>query len=215
MFDRTIETIIEYCALHQQFVHIGPKLIGRAAEIYERAGRLTKRADTGLVSMCHGDIWSNNILFQNTIASDGDRRIDAKLIDFQQVFNGSSCFDIIRLLHGNSHEDLNENDWGELLQYYHSVLEKTLLQLGLPEQRVPTLSQLQAQMLELSVCEAIPNMIVILARNLAPEEEDPIIHFLQNEPIDRRFRLDVLQKPAGEKVLHTVLKYYDKIGVFD
>lgn len=117
-----MRTLADYCALHPHLAHLQPKLTGQVTNIYDRICDLcTDDRIGGLRTLCHGDLWSNNLLFRDGPAVGADvRPVDAKLIDFQQVFSGSPCLDLLLLLHGASHEDLRQDDWDQLVQHYHT-----------------------------------------------------------------------------------------------
>lgn len=205
-----ISSLADYCALHPQFEHIGRKLNGRASIIYDRINARCQIKSDGFSSLCHGDMWSNNILFRKSKSE-----IDAKFVDFQHVYNGSPCLDLLRVLYGNSHEDLDIIDWDELVQYYHSVYAITLKKLGFPEHRIPSLTTLHVQMLELCESEAFIILFVPAFRQLPEMDEDPVAHFFNTEPESRKFLLDSLLNPESAKSVQKLIKYFDRKGVFD
>lgn len=212
--ENSIPTLAEYCHQLPQFAHIGQKLKGRAAEIYERISAKCIVTPDGFGGLCHGDMWSNNILFRKA-CPDGNGAMDAKLIDFQHVFNGAPCFDLLRILYGNSTADLDVGDWDELLQYYHSVYAGTLKKLGFAEHRIPSLLRLHVQMLQLAECEAYMILFVIPFRHLASVKDDPVVHMFHDDAYARQFRMGLLKTESCTASVHKMLTYFDRKGVFD
>lgn len=218
IIENHVRTLSDYCAMHPHLAHLQPKLGGHVATIYDRLCKLcTDDSIGGLRALCHGDLWSNNILFHDELAADGKPLLaDAKLIDFQQVFCGSPALDLLLLLHGTSHENLRQDDWDELIQNYHTVYVRTLRALGLVAVwRIPTLTELHVQMLRLCECGAYMSLLLVGFRNLCGMAEDPVSHYLSDCAADRQFRLDVLLDGRCTKSLNYLLMFYDRKGIFD
>lgn len=208
-FENATSTVVEYISLYPELAHLAPKINGRATILFDRATTKCQVPLDGFDGLCHGDMWSNNIMFRRNHA------VDARLLDFQNVFNGSPCFDLLRTLYGNSHEDLDFCDWDDLLRYYHNEYETTLKKLGFPEHRIPSLTMLHVQMLELCICEAFVVLILIGFRHLTDVENDLIAVYFTNDPAGRQVRLDSLTNSNCTRSVHRMLKYFDRIGVFD
>lgn len=213
VIENQIQTLIEYTARYPHLSHLGPKLTRQLSTIYERVCAKAAQADDGFQVLCHGDLWSNNILFRR---DQRDNFVDVRLLDFQQVCNGSLCIDLCMLLHGGSNENLTAADWDDLLQHYYGIFKTTLRKLGFTEQRIPSLTALHMRMLEFTICEAYTSLLMIGGRSLEKTSEvDPVAHYLQDEPESRQFRLEAFLNPRCTKYLHFLLNFYERKGVFD
>ncbi|XP_008210976.1 uncharacterized protein LOC103316873 [Nasonia vitripennis] len=89
--------------------------------------------------LCHGDLWSNNMLFKE---SEEDGTSCCKLVDFQLV--GYACYtiDVMQLLHLNTNATTRKRLERELIQLYHSVLAENLRKGGLEENRIIGLEEI-------------------------------------------------------------------------
>lgn len=211
--ENQIRTLVDFCRLHPLLASIGRKLESQQTTWYDRVCRECTAHIDGMRALCHGDLWSNNILF----ASDPQtgRLRDAQLIDFQMLFIGSPCLDLLLLLHGSSACAVRQDDWDELIRTYHGVYARTLAGCGFAVQRIPSLAQLHEQMLRLSRCLAVMSVLMIGGRNLGGVAEDPVAHYLQDAEEDRQFRLDALRHERCSESVQYLLQYYDRKGVFD
>lgn len=220
VIENQIQTLCEYTARYPHLAHLGPKISRQSATIYERVCEKSARAETGFNVLCHGDLWSNNILFRGRNGTENDDAVDdVRLLDFQQVCSGSLCLDLCMILHGGSNENVTEQDWDRLLQHYHGIFSGTLRNLGWSSARVPSQTALQARMVEYAFCEAYTSVLMIGGRSLEKTDDvevvDPVAHYLQDEPESREFRLAALSNPRCTKYLHFLLDFYERKGVFD
>ncbi|XP_029671689.1 uncharacterized protein LOC115240591 [Formica exsecta] len=79
---------------------------------------------------CHGDCWTNNILFQDEPSSDTEA---VYLVDFQLTRVGSLALDLANLLYCCTSGVVRRAYMTQLLQHYHSHLMSSLCVLN-PEQ---------------------------------------------------------------------------------
>lgn len=78
-----------------------------------------KRNDDALNVICHGDMWSNNVLFKYDRSG---HVTDALLCDFQVLHYSAPMTDVCHFLFTSSEETLRDADWDRLIQLYHEVL---------------------------------------------------------------------------------------------
>lgn len=94
---------------------------------------------SGFKVLNHGDDWLNNMMFKGTE--------DVKLIDFQLSFWGSPANDLIYFFVSSVADDIKTQTYDDLLEIYHSELEKTLQALNY-DGHIPTLSEIQIDLIE-------------------------------------------------------------------
>ncbi|KAE8573150.1 uncharacterized protein [Halyomorpha halys] len=71
--------------------------------------------------ICHGDYCNNNILYK---FDENDKPIDGAFFDFQFSRYGSVAIDIFFLLYLNTHAELREKYWDDILKLYWDTLRK-------------------------------------------------------------------------------------------
>lgn len=211
--ENQLRTLVAYCRLHPHLASIGAKLETQCTTWYDRVCRDCTVEIDGLRALCHGDLWSNNVLF--AAHPQTGALMDAQLIDFQMLFAGSPCLDLLILLHGSSARDVRQDDWDELVQTYHGVYARTLKGCGFAAERIPSLALLHEQMARLTPCLAVMSVLMIGGRNLGGVAEDPVAHYLKDAVEDRQFRLDALLHERCSASVQYLLQYYDRKGVFD
>ncbi|XP_023711647.1 uncharacterized protein LOC111866692 isoform X2 [Cryptotermes secundus] len=79
-----------------------------------------------LAVLCHGDYWTNNILFRY---SETGEILEVCLVDFQLARYGSPALDIVNLLYCCTSREMRLWHMAGLLSDYHATLNKALRQL--------------------------------------------------------------------------------------
>ncbi|XP_069678921.1 uncharacterized protein [Periplaneta americana] len=79
-----------------------------------------------LAVLCHGDCWTNNILFKY---SEHGEILEVCLVDFQLARYGSPALDIVNLLYCCTSREMRLKHMSGLLSDYHSTLVRALKEL--------------------------------------------------------------------------------------
>ncbi|XP_077291486.1 uncharacterized protein LOC143914942 isoform X2 [Arctopsyche grandis] len=77
--------------------------------------------------LCHGDCWTNNILFKY----ENDKPVSVRLLDWQMVKETSPVADIAYLMFSSGDGVLREQHYDDLLNLYHETLSLSLSRMGL------------------------------------------------------------------------------------
>ncbi|XP_001866279.2 uncharacterized protein LOC6049544 [Culex quinquefasciatus] len=102
------------------------KFEGFLANIFENMVELVGR-ESKLAVVCHGDCWTNNILFKY----DEDGQItETCLVDFQLIRYGSLALDLAYLIYNFTDSTLRRDNLQSWLRTYHQQLVKSLELLG-------------------------------------------------------------------------------------
>lgn len=129
--------------------------------IMEYTERAMEYQEGDFVTLCHGDIWTTNMMFHNNEHGDTDNVI---FIDFQfSVFN-SPAIDLQYLFATSLQEDVCQE---EMVQYYHKHLVQALKKLKY-QGRIPSLFDFQQQF----QARAFYGKLVVVAKR-----SNLIIHF--------------------------------------
>uniref|UniRef100_A0A914VGH8 CHK kinase-like domain-containing protein n=1 Tax=Plectus sambesii TaxID=2011161 RepID=A0A914VGH8_9BILA len=76
--------------------------------------------------LTHGDLWSNNMMWQKTEDGKGTTGELAAIVDWQLVHPGCIGEDFVRLLCSSAGTDVRREHLEELFQHYHNSLEAKL-----------------------------------------------------------------------------------------
>jgi len=68
-------------------------------------------------TLCHGDFWSNNILF--TYGEDPDNPSSLVIIDYQLIFVGSPCYDLVYFVYLNTDKAFRDQHLQTCLKLYY------------------------------------------------------------------------------------------------
>lgn len=102
--------------------------------IYQRTAELVKPSAKIRNVVCHGDLWSNNLLFHY----DADGKPDTlRFIDFQWVRYAAPTTDIMMFLHLSTDRKFRRAHEAVLLDMYHHSMSTTLRRHGVEEWLFP------------------------------------------------------------------------------
>lgn len=96
----------------------------------------------GFKVLNHGDLWMNNLLFQ-----EGEKQIEMQFIDFQLSFWGSPAGDLLYFLISSISDEFKIAKFDELIECYHEALVDSLKRLNYVD-AIPTLDEIHADLLE-------------------------------------------------------------------
>ena len=80
-----------------------------------------KEEPTPIYTLCHGDFWSNNILFTYGAAADSDSNPESLvIIDYQLINVGNPCYDLVYFLYLNTDLAFRDAHLAECLRLYYN-----------------------------------------------------------------------------------------------
>lgn len=118
--------------------------------------------ENGFNVMCHGDVWSNNVMF--SYHCDGSIN-GCQFVDFQQSVYTSPAIDLLYFISTSAQLDEKLKNFEYYIAYYHESLVSSLKLLNY-KKTAPTLKELQMDVLDrqffgLMAClTALPNSLV-------------------------------------------------------
>ncbi|KAG4070598.1 hypothetical protein HA402_013518 [Bradysia odoriphaga] len=214
-FETLVKTIVEKTA---QFIKefkpdhekLAIKLEVLSDRIFSKIQEATERVSTEFNCICHSDLWTNNIMFNDSLPLDNN----ALLIDFQMVHTGSPVLDICYSLFSSSEVSAREDVFDSLLSYYHDHLSSTLKQLGYKNE-IPTLDFLKDQML-LRGIYGVPLGIWGTIRRYPDETDINEMDLLTSDGEEIKLHwYKLFNNPMCHSKVMFLLKYFDSKGYFD
>ncbi|KAH8399036.1 hypothetical protein KR215_001192, partial [Drosophila sulfurigaster] len=116
----------------------GEKLKRVAEHIMEYCERVMEPKKDDFLTLCHGDLWTTNIMFHN---NDQGRPDNVIFIDFQFSVWNSPAIDLQYFFWASLQEDLCHT---EMVQFYHTKLVQALKNLNF-KGHIPSLFEFQQQ----------------------------------------------------------------------
>lgn len=146
-FERVTKACAEFCDTCPELGrYYRDKLLRLIPHIGENATRCYDPKEGHFLTLCHGDMWTNNVMMQYDDAG-GKQPKDVLLIDFQYCNWTSPAVDHHYFFNTSLQDDVLFNRQDYLIQYYHEVLSRTLTKLQY-QQHIPTLHELHVQLVD-------------------------------------------------------------------
>lgn len=195
---------------------LSAKLLNSIDTMYGKVRKSVERRDASFTVLCHGDIWSNNMMFSYDI---NDKPIDVIFLDFQTGYWGPAVLDIANTLFTSSNENVREEDWKQLMHQYSDELSIMLERLDYIKD-IPTIEEITDEFLRRSTCSCYMGLVSVGTRCWPPagdtdtDDSYAAIFFDATEKYDA-IRLEQFSHHTIRKSLIFLLNYFDRNGYFD
>lgn len=194
------------------FERLSPKFEKSIKTMYPKMLELIKAdKDNCFVTLCHGDLWSNNIMFTKDC---NEHPTDAILCDYQVSFIGPAVLDLANTLYSSSHVTLRDHDYDRLVQLYHQALSSALSKLKYPK-AIPTLTDIQVQLLRHGIVNATMALFALTLRSYDKLAEMDLSIIMGDKESDKEFRNNMAMNVKDNEGLQFLLNYFDRRGYFD
>ncbi|XP_061393301.1 uncharacterized protein LOC133328771 [Musca vetustissima] len=176
------------------------------------------REDLSFYTLCHGDLWINNMLMQYREADKSEKKKLENLlfVDFQFSNWSSPAVDLFYFFNTSLEPELqlNADIQAEIVQYYHSILWDMLKKLNY-KGHIPTLHELCVQLEErrfLALITTITNQAVATIDQC----DDADFHCLVDD-IERakKFRNNCYENKRHQNIIKQILPYFDRCGLLN
>lgn len=195
------------------FEAISEKLYKLVDKIYAKIATAVKPDETDcFVTLCHGDLCNNNIMFKN---DQNGHPCDVIYVDFQVCFIGPGVTDLVNVLYLSRNADLRSDEFDRLTQCYHQELIETLSKLNYTKP-LPTLKDIEMQLIQRGVCHIVMSLCGKGARNFDKMDEfDEAITRGDGDDPGKDLRACMLKQANDNELLKYFLNYYNEKGYFD
>ncbi|KAH8414014.1 hypothetical protein KR222_001940 [Zaprionus bogoriensis] len=205
MLKALIQSLEDEPELYRKY---GEKLKGVVENIMEYGERALEYKKGDFVTLCHGDIWTTNIMFHNNQDGKPDNVI---FIDFQfSVFN-SPAVDLQYFFSTSLQDDICQI---EMVQFYHQKLVEALKKLKF-KGRIPSLFDFQLQFQARSFYAVFSTFAFLPAMLKTGSEEFSIERAASFADSDAAVRVSLFKSEQMRKKTRKVLPIFDRKGLFD
>lgn len=190
---------------------ISEKIRKFCPRILATSSAATKRDENALNVLCHGDLWSSNIMFTHDAVGQPS---DAIIFDYQGCYWGPIILDIINVFYTSSNVELQEHDWSSLTEFYYKELTDLLAKLKYPKD-VPSLEEIQSERNARGFASMPMAFCSLALRNMDEVDDFAITKMVGNEDGDKKFREQLLSNPKIRRNLEFLVNYFNNLGYFD
>ncbi|EDV91300.1 uncharacterized protein LOC6568322 [Drosophila grimshawi] len=208
MLRSLIASIEDDKLLHQRYASKLNGLIEHIMEYSERAMEVNKE---DFVTLCHGDLWTTNTMFNYDEQGKPNNVI---LIDFQFSVYSSPAIDLHYFFSTSLQDDLYQYHQMELIQFYYQKLVESLTKLGFSG-HVPSLFQFQQQFQARAFYEIFSSFIFLPAMICTGSEGFNIEKGISQSDNDIAVRSKIYKNPMVQKKLRRFLPFFDQRGLLD
>ncbi|XP_065086874.1 uncharacterized protein LOC135708697 [Ochlerotatus camptorhynchus] len=194
---------------HERYI---AKLEKSTENVYEKLSAALTKDDSGFVTLCHGDVWTNNHMY--SYHGSGAPK-DVLLIDFQGPYYGSPVGDLFYYIISSSSLELKKStQFDELIQYYQKQLAKGLKKLNYPG-AIPSLRDIQIEILKRGFF-GMYCLYSILPIVLADKSDNAnLAGLIGDDEENHKFRYDLFNNPLFHEHLRSLFKIFDVRGLLE
>jgi hypothetical protein len=193
-----------YEKISQKMYKLKPNLMKKGCEVYTRD-------DSCFNVLNHGDLWVNNTMFRY---NEHDEPVDVMLVDYALGYFGSPAIDLSYFFCTSTMEQLKERDFDQLLQHYHEELVLSLQKLDY-KKRIPTLTDLQVELLKKGMVGVIYSMFLVALLLVEDTANADLSHLLNNTEKALQFRKMMFQHPKYRRRMEYLLDFFDRRGFLE
>ncbi|KAL7729673.1 hypothetical protein ACLKA6_007944 [Drosophila palustris] len=191
--------------LHQRYAE---KLQGVVEHIMEYGERAMEPKQNDFVTLCHGDLWTTNMMFKNNAHGEPENVI---FIDFQFCVWNSPAIDLQYFFHTSLQDDICHI---EMVQFYHQKLVQALKKLNF-KGHIPSLFDFQQQYQARSFYAIFASFAFLPCMIHSGEFEFSIAKALSQSEVDAAVRVKLYNNEIMRSKLRKLLPIFDHKGLLD
>ncbi|XP_030565759.1 uncharacterized protein LOC115766089 [Drosophila novamexicana] len=208
MLRALITSIEDDKLMHQRYT---AKLNGVIDHIMEYSERTMELNEGDFATLCHGDLWTTNIMFNYLPNGRPNNMI---FIDFQFSVWSSPAIDLHYFFSTSVQDELHNHKQTELVQFYYQKLMEALTKLKFGGY-VPSLFEFQLQFEARAFYSIFCSLVFLPAMLHSGSEEFSIEKALSNSESDIALRVSIYKTEIFQKKLRTILPFFDHKGLLD
>ncbi|XP_060646848.1 uncharacterized protein LOC132784939 [Drosophila nasuta] len=186
----------------------GEKLKRVAEHIMEYCERVMEPKKDDFLTLCHGDLWTTNIMFHN---NDEGRPDNVIFIDFQFSVWNSPAIDLQYFFWTSLQEDLCHT---EMVQFYHTKLVHALKNLNF-KGHIPSLFEFQQQFQARSFYAIFAGLAFLACMMHVGKEELSIQRAISPLKEDEAVRVSLYKTKIMRQKIKRFLPIFDRMGLLD
>ncbi|KAE8573989.1 EcKinase 3 [Halyomorpha halys] len=179
------------------------KLDVPADKIVNKMLKVGEVDETRFNAILHGDLWTNNILFQKDTYGVPK---SVKFVDFQLSFYATVGWDLTYLAFTSLSYSLRQQHLKHLLKIYLDILQEDLRKYGYPEDKIPTYEYLLNEMKRLRFWGLITVLfyLPIILTGVTGNKEDAKIIMVPStntSQVPQIYRSEIFRNSVGKDIL--------------
>ncbi|KAH8267233.1 hypothetical protein KR026_008598 [Drosophila bipectinata] len=163
------------------------------------------------VTLCHGDLWTTNLMFQH---DEQGHPTNAIFIDFQFSVWNSPAIDLHYFFSTSIYENLRLEKQPELVQFYYYKLAEALKKVKYSG-KIPSLFEFQQQFRARAFYAVFSSLIFEPCMLYTGKEKASIEQGLSDSESGLRFRNSVYEAQHIQDKLPFILPFLDQLGLLD
>lgn len=170
-----------------------------------------RRRDDRFNVLCHGDLWSNNVMFRYSESNEVEECI---FVDFQMCYYSSPMLDLHYLIVSSLNKECRTTQMDYIVFLYHKCLERNLKRLGY-KKKIPTLLELQMDFLDTGAF-AVYTTLSIFPVISAPSSDDSTLDNLTNNSEDSKaLKRLIYTNSKFTEALEVLIPYFERKGYLE
>lgn len=180
-------------------------------DLYGAVLRATEPSQNGFNVLGHGDLWTNNFMYSH---DDQNKIKELLIVDYQICQWTSPAIDLLFLLIESPELPIKVKEFETFVYYYHSHLIENLRKLNYSK-KVPSLLDLQIDILERSPVAAMLTILHMPSVLLDPSKESNMENFLKDDEAGFNFKKSLYTNPRYFDHMMELLPFFERKGILD
>ncbi|CAO1341354.1 unnamed protein product [Diamesa hyperborea] len=210
-FLSNMEALVQEVLEWPNFEKYAKKLDEMKETVLEKAFQVFDNNEGELKVLCHGDLWTNNLMYTY---DDAGNPTDVILIDFQFCYYGHPAIDVLYFLHTSAVDELRQNNIDELIQYYYHQLRDILIKLNYDMNKFPSLIEFERQISN-KYFYAFPSTLLILPVMMSEDFDSCFENIHQVNERALAFKRRIYKNTNLQSIIKNILPKFDVKGLLE
>lgn len=171
---------------------------------------VVKRKEARFNVLCHGDLWSNNVMFKYN--EDTGKVEECLLVDLQMCFFNTPMLDLQYFIFSSVQQEIRLEKIDHMIQYYHQQLVASMKSLGC-KKAPPKLLDLHKDFLDVGKYGVMAAFGTLTIAVVPPGDDADVATIMNDDEAGENFQRRLHNNPTYVKIMDELVPYFEMKGL--